>query len=258
MTGSRRADADENAPANQPKDDRAFWNESWKAIDQGGYSPDAATWENEREEMLLEFLRPFLPRSGTVAEVGCGKASLLARIGRERQVDLVAVDYAEEALTLVQQSARAFGVKITTYLDDVNQMKFPDNSFDFILSGGLMEHFKDPRPALAEMVRVLKPGGVFYAGIVPRKLVSLHRPLHRILGPQVYRTKYGQDKYAAWMRELGCREVTTLSKGFYPPLFHHLPTTPRRAIERTFRKFDGTWLADRLGYFFALVARKPA
>ncbi len=208
--------------------------------------------------MVMDFLRPWLPTSGVVAEVGCGKASLLARIGRERKVELVAVDYAEEALRLVQQSAQAFGVRITTYLDDVNHLKFPDRSFDFVLSGGLMEHFKDPRPALAEMIRVLKPGGVFYAGVVPRKLFSLHRPLHRLLGPRVYRTSHGRERYAEWLRELGCTDVTTMSKGLYPPLFHHLPTGPRIAIERAFRKFDGGWLADRLGYFFVVAARKAA
>ena len=256
MTGSPSADQ-ATTPANQPDQDRVFWNNEWKTIDESGYSPDARTWDNEREEMLMDFIRPFLPDTGTVAEVGCGKASMLARIGRERkQLKLVAVDYAEEALTLVQQSAKAFGVEITTYLDDVNNMKFPDKSFDFILSGGLMEHFKDPRPALAEMIRVLKPGGVFYAGVVPRKLFSLHRPLHIFLGPKVYRTTYGPELYAEWLRELGCSDVTTLSKGFYPPGLHRLPPDARVAVERAFRKFDGTWPADLLGYFFAVAARR--
>lgn len=249
-------DAPNTSPQNQPDDDKAFWNETWKDLKADGYAPDAATWENEREEMLMDFVRPYLPQSGVVAEVGCGKAAMLARIGRERPVELVAVDYAEEALTLVQQSAKAFGVKIKTYLDDVNNMKFADASFDMIISGGLMEHFKDPVPALREMIRVLKPGGVFYAAVVPRKIVSFHRPLHRILGPQVYRTTYGPKKYERWLRDLGCSEVTTLSKGFYPPLFHHLPAAARGPIERTFRNFDGTWLADSLGYFFVIAARR--
>ena len=51
-------------------------------------------------------------------------------------------------------------------------------------------------------------------------------------------------------------DVMPLSKRLYPPLFHHLPAAPRRAIERVGRRFDGSWLADRLG-FFVLGARKP-
>ena len=42
---------------------------------------------------------------------------------------------------------------------------------------------------LKETVRVLKPGGTVFAIVVPRKLFSLHRPLHRWLGPQVFRTR---------------------------------------------------------------------
>ena len=81
--------------SNQPENDKGFWNDSWRSVEAAGYAPDAANWENEREEMLMDFIRPWLPQTGVVAEVGCGKASLLARIGRERSVELVAVDYAE-------------------------------------------------------------------------------------------------------------------------------------------------------------------
>lgn len=142
-------------------------------------------------------------------------------------------------------------------LADVTNMGCADCTFDFILSGGLLEHFDDPRPALAEMVRTLKPGGVLFAAVVPRKLFSMHRPMPRWCGPQVYRTRYGRQQYAAWLKELGCVDVVSESKGLYPPLFHHLPTKPRRLIERVCRPLKGTWLADKLGYFFVFTARRP-
>lgn len=243
----------------QPGEDRNYWGGQWVISASTGIEPpDAPTWFNERDKMLMDFIRPYLPSSGTVAELGCGSARLLARIGLERpNLKLTAVDYEEEALNLVQVSARSYGVTIESRLDDVTQLKFPDSSFDMVLSGGLLEHFPDPTPALREMVRTVKPGGTFYAAVVPRKLFSLHRPLHRILGPQVSRTSTKGNKYAQWLRELGMVEVVSLSKGLYPPLFHHLPAALRRPIERVGRKFDGSWLADRLGYFFVLGARKP-
>lgn len=248
-----------NTQVNQPSDDREYWDGQWTAAAASGIEPpDAPTWFNDRDKMLMDFIRPYLPSSGTIAELGCGSARLLARIGLERpDLKLIAVDYEEEAIKLVEVSARAYGVKIETALDDVNHLKFPDNGFDMVLSGGLLEHFVDPKPALSEMVRTLKPGGTFYAAIVPRKLFSLHRPMHRILGPQVYRTKYDAYMYAQWLRDLGMIDVVPVTKGFYPPLFHHLPAAPRRLIERFGRKFDGSWLTDHIGYFFVLAARKP-
>ncbi len=242
----------------QPKEDLEYWEQNWKSdVAKGPDHPDAPTWRNETDERIMTFLRPYLPASGVVAEIGCGSGRLLARIGRERRVELVAMDYAPTALELVKESAQIFGVEVRTMLADAYATGLPDGSFDFILSGGLLEHFDDPKRILAEMVRLLKPGGAIYASVVPRKLFSLHRPMHRWLGPQVYRTKYGPRQYAKWLKELGCVDVKAEAKGVYPPLFHHLPTKPRRTIERVFRPLDGTWVADKLGYFFLIAGRRP-
>ncbi|MGH9365316.1 MAG: methyltransferase domain-containing protein [Thermoanaerobaculia bacterium] len=243
----------------QPQEDKNFWGKEWdSAIATGPAHPDARTWRNEIDERLMTFLRPYLPKGGQVAEVGCGSGRLLARIGRALPVTLTAVDYSPSAMELVEQSASVFRVKIRSVLADVTCIGFADRSFDLILSGGLLEHFDDPKSALAEMVRILKPGAALFAAVVPRKWFSLHRPMHRWLGPQVYRTRYGPRDYATWLKELGCVDVVTESKGLYPPLFHHLPAGPRRAIERVFRRLDGTAVADRLGYFFVVAGRRGA
>lgn len=241
---------------NQPSSDKDFWAGQW--VSSSIEPPEAPTWFNERDQMLMDFVRPYLPSTGTVAELGCGPARLLARIGRERPaLKLVAIDYEPEATRLVQMSARAYGVTIEMFVDDVNQLEVADASFDMVLSGGLLEHFIDPQPALREMIRTLKPGGTFYAAVVPRKWFSIHRPLHRWLGPQVHRTRHNGRQYAEWLRRLGLTDVVALSKGVYPPLFHHLPSRTRRVIERACRRLDGTAIADRIGYFFVLGGRKP-
>lgn len=247
----------EAAAANQPDQDKAFWTGEWANTEIE--PPDASTWANERDRMLMEIIRPLLPPGpGTVAELGCGSGRLLARVGLDRpDLQLIGIDYDAEALRLVQHAAKAYGVPLEARLGDVQQLDFPDHSFDMVLSGGLLEHFKDPVPALREMVRTLKPGGTFYSAIVPRKLISLHRPLHRILGPQVYRTRHDAYAYANWLRELGMIDVVPLTKGVYPPLFYRLPPGPRGVIERAGRKLDGTRLADLVGYFFVVTARRP-
>lgn len=244
------------APEGQAEEDRRFWAEQYT-----GKRPDpphAPTWYNDIHRSLLDLMEPYLPAEGTVAELGCGSASLLAMLGLRRpKLALVAIDYEESALRLADAVARVYGVEMETRLGDVTDLDVPDESFDMVLSGGLLEHFRDPRPVLREMRRTLRPGGSFFATVVPRKLFSLHRPLHRWLGPRVERTKYGADQYVTWLRELGMVDVVGEYKGVYPPLFHHLPPRPRRFIERAFRPLDGTWLADRLGFFFVLLARNP-
>jgi SAM-dependent methyltransferase len=50
---------------------------------------------------------------------------------------------------------------------DVAALAFTDNSFDFIFSYNSMEHFPDPRRALAEAWRVARPGGYIYLNFGP-------------------------------------------------------------------------------------------
>ena len=81
-----------------------------------------------------------------MAEFGCGSARLLARIGREKPLELVAIDYSESALRLVDETARAFEVKIEPVLGDVTGLSFPDATYDMVLSGGCSSISRTPAP----------------------------------------------------------------------------------------------------------------
>mmetsp|Transcript_14503 Transcript_14503/g.21877 ORF Transcript_14503/g.21877 Transcript_14503/m.21877 type:complete len:253 (+) Transcript_14503:180-938(+) len=45
--------------------------------------------------------------------------------------------------------------------EDLRQLSFPDETFDVILSAEVLEHIPKPYDALAEILRVLKPGGIY-------------------------------------------------------------------------------------------------
>lgn len=45
--------------------------------------------------------------------------------------------------------------------EDLRNLSFPDNSFNLVLSAEVFEHIPDPYVALAEILRVLRPGGTF-------------------------------------------------------------------------------------------------
>src|SRR6266568_2764236 len=101
----------------QPERDREFWTKEWESARViGPDHPDAPTWHNEIDERIMTFLRPYLPQNGVAAEIGCGSGRLLSRIGRERPVKLVAMDYAPAALELVKATAKIFNVEVDTML----------------------------------------------------------------------------------------------------------------------------------------------
>jgi ubiquinone/menaquinone biosynthesis C-methylase UbiE len=50
---------------------------------------------------------------------------------------------------------------------DVHRLPFEDESFDVVCSGSAVEHFQDARLAMAEIHRVLRPGGMTFHGVDP-------------------------------------------------------------------------------------------
>jgi len=88
-----------------------------------------------------------------VLEVGCGEGELAARVALEPGVEVVAVDQSERMVEL----ARARGVDAR--VADVQELPFEDASFDVAIAAWMLYHVPDLDRGLAELARVLRPGG---------------------------------------------------------------------------------------------------
>jgi SAM-dependent methyltransferase len=102
---------------------------------------------------------------------------------------------------------------------DANSLPFPDNSFQVVTCQTLLIHLKFPEKALAEMYRVLQPGGIAIC-VEPNNLVSsLLRNSNAINGPIA--TTLRKVKFALLLergkRELG--EGDSSAGDFLPGLF---------------------------------------
>ena len=241
-----------------------FWDEIWRdALQAPVYGPDAAKWSNSIDRRKMRFLTAHVPRQGTAVEVGCGSARLLAHVGRVSPgLTLIAVDESAVALELAQRTAAAFGLRMEGRQGTTLALPLAAASVDLVLSGGLLEHFPDPTPVLAEMLRVLRPGGVLYADVVPRKR-SWYRAKdwHRMraskyMQPGVYESALGPDDYRDRLRALGCAAVETCWCGVYPQRIQKLGPL-RGALARATELLDGSRLAAALGWYFMLVTTKP-
>src|SRR5688572_29095414 len=193
----------------------SFWDVLWRdALKAPVAGPDDSTWENDIDRRKMRFLGRYLPSSGTAVEVGCGSARLLARVGlTSAALRLVAVDESASALDVAGRTANAFRVAIRPLQATTIALPMAEASVDVVLSGGLLEHFVEPAPVLEEMLRVLRPGGVLYADVVPRKL-SWYRAheaermrTSEYMQPGVYESTLGPADYDRRLRALGCRAV---------------------------------------------------
>ena len=139
--------------------------------------------------------RPFLRFVGEhgkagmkVAEIGCGPGRgtmYLAQAG----LDVTALDLSAASLALARRRAPTVRFVEGSNLD----LPFADESFDLVVSDGVIHHTPDARRAFAENVRILRRGGYFYLGVYNRRryyyyLYSyLGLPMRRIESSQIGR-----------------------------------------------------------------------
>jgi ubiquinone/menaquinone biosynthesis C-methylase UbiE len=103
-------------------------------------------------------------RSGQqVLDLGCGPANdtlpLAQIVGESGRV--VGVDYDPDMIALASQKADKAGVSayVSHEVHEATQLPFEDDSFDACRSERVFQHLPSPETALAEMIRVTKPGG---------------------------------------------------------------------------------------------------
>jgi ubiquinone/menaquinone biosynthesis C-methylase UbiE len=110
--------------------------------------------------VIDERFLPHLPQNGRVLDVGCGGAKFTKYVADQRpDVDIVGIDLSGPQLTRASKLLRGYGDRVRFELGDATQLKFPDASFDGVLSYGSIKHWTSQDAGLAECLRVLKPGG---------------------------------------------------------------------------------------------------
>lgn len=112
---------------------------------------------------LFEHLN--LPKNARVLELGCGPARLwrenLERISENWNITLTDASpgMLEEASAYLKDEPHTFGYEVV----DAQAIPFDEASFDAVIAIHMLYHVPDQHRALAEIRRVLKPGGQFYA-----------------------------------------------------------------------------------------------
>lgn len=107
-----------------------------------------------------------------VLDVGAGFGRHVYECAR-RGADVVALDYAAEEVVQTQATLAAMVLAGEIGDDrmaaagrgDARRLPFPDATFDVVITSEVLEHIQDDVTSIAEMVRVLKPGGRFAATV---------------------------------------------------------------------------------------------
>jgi SAM-dependent methyltransferase len=129
----------------------------------------------------------FSPREGPVLDAGCGPGAHSARLARAGYC-VTAVDFSPAVVASARQNAQARGVAdlVDVRRQDLLALDFPDASFPVVLCWGVLMHVAEIERALAELIRVLAPGGVLVLS------EANHRSPDAVAYRLLYRVKHGE------------------------------------------------------------------
>ncbi|MBM3386860.1 MAG: class I SAM-dependent methyltransferase, partial [Betaproteobacteria bacterium] len=106
--------------------------------------------------------RGLVPQArGRVLEIGMGTGRNLPFYDRSRLTQLVGVDPALQMHRLAQRRSARLGIAVELVGLSAERLPLPDDSFDTVVCTYTLCSIPDPLAALAEVRRVLKPGGQF-------------------------------------------------------------------------------------------------
>jgi ubiquinone/menaquinone biosynthesis C-methylase UbiE len=96
-----------------------------------------------------------------VLDVGCGIGTAAIDLAClvEPGGSLVGIDISETMLDIARGKASGVGAPVEFLQRDASSTGFDDNSFDAARSERVFQHIADPEAPLAEMIRVVRPGG---------------------------------------------------------------------------------------------------
>src|SRR3974377_1465340 len=108
-----------------------------------------------------EMVGHVVPADGVILDVASGTAGVALQLAARSRARVVGVDLTEEMLRQGQRRVAAAGMgdRVKLVAARAEQLPFPDGPFDALTFTYLLRYVQDPQATLAELARVLKPGG---------------------------------------------------------------------------------------------------
>lgn len=109
----------------------------------------------ESKEHYRWVARTLDPESnGRLLDIACGGGYFLAEV-EKKGLDVYGLDFSEVALQIAQNETE----RANLICGDGEALPFKENSFDYVVNLGSLEHFLSPKRGILEMTRVLKKDG---------------------------------------------------------------------------------------------------
>jgi ubiquinone/menaquinone biosynthesis C-methylase UbiE len=181
---------------------RAWWNRnpmSYDVDDPIPYEPGTREFFREIDRRIFHprYMRLTADESGRpfslfvdfdalegkeVLDVGAG-SGIATQLLAEAGAKVTAIDLTDWAVETTRRRLDAFGLEGDVRQADAEQLPFAEASFDLVFSWGVIHHSSDMDRALAELVRVCRPGGQVVLMVYHRRSLffAVYRAFQRFL-----------------------------------------------------------------------------
>jgi SAM-dependent methyltransferase len=157
-----------------------------------------------------------LPAGAVVLDVPSGGGVALRGLRPGQGITYLAADIAQAMLDRTMAAARRRGVadQVVPRLADVAALPLEDASVDLVVTFTGLHCFPSPRRAVAEIARVLRPGGVVTGSMLATDTGRRYEPVRRagraaqVLGPMCSRAEA-----VAWFGEGGVPDLDVTTSG---------------------------------------------
>lgn len=173
---------------------RAFWESNPLWTGESSFDPGGIPFFEEHRSVYLadcfggtfdlRFLPPPRPNGQDmrVLDLGCGIGFWVSEFAMRGLRNLVAADLTEQALVITTKRLEAYGLQAELSRQNAEAMTFQDHAFDHVNCQGVIHHTPDTEATLAEIARVLKPGGTASISVYYRNPILRLWPYLRWLG----------------------------------------------------------------------------
>ncbi|MFP4537666.1 MAG: class I SAM-dependent methyltransferase [Dichotomicrobium sp.] len=167
--------------------------------------------------LVLDLIGP--PDGRRILDVGCGDGVLATMLAR-RGAQVFGVDASPRMIAAARRRGRVEGAKARFAVARAERLPFASECFDSVVAVTVLCFIADPAAALAEMARVLKPGGRLILGeLNSRSTWAAVRRIKGWLGSPVWRAAHFRSP--GELRRLaiaaGLSDVAVRGAIFYPP-----------------------------------------
>ena len=118
--------------------------------------------EDSGKEVFSKFIDYPSLNGKKVLDIATGTGFSTVTFARHGAI-VTGIDLTEYATRATQRNLALRNLPGTVLQMDAQKLNFPDNTFDFVCAHGCLMHMPSTASAVAEIYRVLKPGGTMYA-----------------------------------------------------------------------------------------------